>query len=203
MRKLVSISCVVVLLCAVMPLSAQTKIGVKGGMNISNMSITTSGITMSLSSLVGFNVGVVAEIPIVNDLFLQPALLFTTKGTTVKLQSINMTERLDYLEIPINAMYKFKLGSSSKLLLFAGPYIAYGIGGKDSSTGESVKFSGANKDFNAFDCGLNFGPGLEVGNFQLTAQYSLGLANMSPTSVATAKNNAFNFSVAYLFNIEK
>lgn len=199
MRKL-SILAVVLCCAAATSINAQVKFGPQAGLNVSNMTISYSGINMSMSSLVGFHVGVVAEIPVATNFVIQPGLLYSTKGTKADIEGIHETERLDYLELPVNAMYKIELSEQAKLLLFAGPYLAYGIGGKDSSTGESVKFSGDDKDFKALDFGLNFGPGIEINNtIQIKAQYSLGIANIAPESEATYRNHGFNVSIAYLF----
>jgi hypothetical protein len=64
-----------------------------------------------------------------------------------------------------------------------------------------IKFSGDNKGMNAFDLGLNFGAGVEVSSFQITAQYGLGLTNLAANSNGdlTVKNKVFGVSVAYLF----
>jgi len=53
---------------------------------------------------------------------------------------------------------------------------------------------------NAFDCGLNFGVGVEIKSFQITAQYGLGLTNLAPNSSnGTVKNKVFGVSLSYLF----
>jgi len=90
------------------------------------------------------------------------------------------------------------------LFLFAVPYFAFGIGGKSKSDGESSDIeygSGENKDIKSFNAGLNFGAGLEVSNFQISAQYGIGLANLTPvtTDNAEMKVSVIGISAAYLF----
>ncbi|MTK53940.1 porin family protein [Paludibacter sp.] len=198
MRK-ISILTVVMCLASFVAINAQVRIGPKVGMNISNMTLSSSGINMSMSTLVGFQVGVVAEIPVATDFVIQPGLLYSSKGTKIDMAGVNSNERLDYLELPVNAMYKIELAGPAKLILFAGPYLGYGVGGKDSMTGEKIKFTGANKDFKALDLGLNFGPGVEIGSLQVTLQYGFSLTNISPESSVTAKNKVFSIALAYLF----
>jgi len=49
--------------------------------------------------------------------------------------------------------------------------------------------------------GLNFGAGIEISSFQITAQYGLGLTNLAADSNdGTMKNKVFGISVAYLFS---
>ncbi|HJV77548.1 MAG TPA: porin family protein [Paludibacter sp.] len=174
---------------------AQTRFGIKGGLNFS--AITVSGEpgngSYTSDSKTGFNLGVISEIPLATDFYLQPGLLFSTKGG----KSASGSSKTNNLEIPINALYKLNAGSV-KVLGFAGPYIGYALSGKSGST--NIKFSGDNKDMNAFDLGLNIGAGVEVSNFQITAQYGFGLTNLAANSGnLKSKNKVFGVSVAYLF----
>jgi hypothetical protein len=108
-----------------------------------------------------------------------------------------------FIEIPVNVVYKFGSGSI-KFFLNAGPYFAYGIGGKTKYGGESanIKFgSGDNDDLKPLDFGLNLGAGVEINNFIISAHYELGLANLvpAPTDNAEAKNRVIGISIGYLF----
>jgi hypothetical protein len=194
MKKLFIVAMVALMAAGV---NAQVKYGVKAGVNFSSFNESTAGISASTSSTTGFNAGVVAEIPAATNFVIQPGLLISQKGGKVDISSIKPL----YLELPVNAMYKFALGESVKFLIFAGPYLAYGIGGtaKDGTNSQSIKY-GSDGDMKAFDFGLNFGPGIEYKNFQLTGQYSLGLANIATASSdVSAKNRGFSVSLAYFF----
>jgi len=52
----------------------------------------------------------------------------------------------------------------------------------------------------SFDFGLNFGAGIEISNFQISAQYGLGLTNLAPvtTNDAEMKVRVIGISMAYL-----
>jgi len=200
MKTSVKILAVIALVLSTTYAQAQTRFGIKGGLNFSTFSISGNGLNGSFSpdSKTGFNLGVISEIPLATDFYLQPGLLFSTKGFKV---GSDMSESTNNLEIPINALYKLNAGSI-KVLGFAGPYIGYALSGTDKESGVStdIKFSGNNKEMNAFDLGLNFGAGVEISSFQITVQYGLGLTNLAANSNGgTVKNKVFGISVAYLF----
>ena len=152
----------------------------------------------------------------------QPALLFAQKGVkqtvAVELNSssfsirenINVTSRINYLELPLNAVYT--LGGDTGFQLFAGPYLALGMGGKATYThdvtatsngvSESYSENGAAgytfasqfTDPNSpnssssnifatarrFDAGIAGGVGYRRGPVQVQLGYSIGLLNAQP-----------------------
>ena len=202
MKTSVKILLVITLVLSATYTQAQTRFGIKGGLNFSTIAISGSGTTTTPDSKIGFNLGVISEIPLATDFYLQPGLLFSTKGYKMSnFSGSDLSVSTNNIEIPINALYKLNAGSV-KVLGFAGPYIGYAVSGKLKSGDESedIKFSGDNKMMNALDLGFNFGAGVEISNFQITAQYGLGLtntfANFGDTKV---KNKVFGVSVAYLF----
>jgi hypothetical protein len=199
MKTSVKILVIITLVLSATYTQAQTRFGIKGGLNFSTAALSGGGFTLTPDSKTGFNLGVISEIPLATDFYLQPGLLFSTKG--YKINSLNTEMSTNNIEIPINALYKLNAGSV-KVLGFAGPYIGYAVSGKAKYEGISsdIKFSGDNKSMNAFDFGLNFGAGVEISNFQITAQYGLGLTNLNSSSADfKAKNKVFGVSVAYLF----
>ena len=145
----------------------------------------------------------ITEIPIEGNFVLQPALLYSSKGSKYSYFGEDMTISPGFLEIPVYAAYKFDLGNM-KLLLDAGPYFAYGISGKIKSGGESqsINFgSDDNADMKAFDFGLGLGAGLEITNFLISLNYEFGLTNLVPgtTDGSEAKSRVFGISVGYFF----
>jgi hypothetical protein len=121
---------------------------------------------------------------------------------------------LNYLQIPLNALYKLDLGGM-KLLLQAGPYLGFGLGGqakweaKGGGVSESedwkIKFGdGEEKEDveyidKAFDFGLGLGVGLQFSKVQVGLNYGLGLTNMYDNNDFSCKNYSLALSVAYFF----
>ena len=153
----------------------------------------------------GFNAGVNAEIPVGIDFYLQPGLLFSTKGAKYDFQGVEATQTISYLELPVNFLYKPELGEG-RLLLGFGPYAAYAVGGKIKGGGTDIDMEFGNEvgETKPFDAGANLLAGYEFSNnfsFQLNA--GLGLINMynRPTgdSETSVKNTGFGVSLGYRF----
>ena len=192
----------------VLSVNAQVRFGIKAGINLPNVTAKSDGTKEDTKMSFGFHVGTIADWSLSESFSVQPGLLFSTKGfkTTTVMQgiSVDITETVNYLEIPINAMYKLPVGSA-KILIFGGPYFGYALSGKAKGTAMGVSDtqtlhigSSDTDDLKAMDLGLNFGAGVEISNFVVTAQYGLGLANLSPDTSFTEKNNVIGISVGFL-----
>lgn len=194
-----------------------TTFGVRAGVNFQNINGRDASDDKLENKLVPrFHIGANAEIPIAPEFYVQPGLLFSTKGTKFdEGYAGNPKLNLSYIEVPVNLLYKPTLGAG-KLLVGFGPYVAYGIGGKLKTDGDDtdVKFKGKVKVgddpnlvyFKPFDAGANFLFGYEFANrfsAQLNAQ--LGLVNINsdydgiPDTDARSANTGFGVSVGYRF----
>ncbi|GAA3955145.1 porin family protein [Hymenobacter algoricola] len=164
------------------------------------------------------------------NLALQPSVLLSQKGIkrddsqtafgiTVKTTG---TERLNYLEVPVNLVYT--TGGKEGFQVFLGPYAGLGLGGKydvtrtavSGATGSyteagEVKFASkagttAKTDYvRSLDFGLNAGVGYKVGPVQMQLGYGLGLSNLVPNDSNDKapedeiNNRVIQLSVAYFF----
>jgi len=108
-----------------------TTFGIRAGVNVTGINGKDySDKKLDNDAKAGFNIGVNAEVPIAPDFYIQPGLLFSTKGAKIKNgSSSDYKVNLSYLELPVNLLFKPELGTG-KLLIGFGPYIAYAIGGK-------------------------------------------------------------------------
>jgi hypothetical protein len=194
--------------------SGGTTFGIRAGVNFQNLNGKYAGFDMENKLKPGFNVGVNAEIPLADEFYIQPGLLFTTKGAKAEDDADNGKININYLELPVNFLYKPVLGTG-KLLLGFGPYAGYAIGGKIKSDDGDMDLEfeknvstplQAIYTFRRFDFGANVLAGYEFSNklsFQLNAQ--LGLANISPEITGTdaddykTKNTGFGVSLGYRF----
>jgi hypothetical protein len=188
---------------AVTNMQAQIKFGPKVGLNLSTMTLKSSGVSFDPKTYVGFNAGVIAEISLPANLALQPGIFYSAKGSKFTFGEESGTISPSFIEIPVNVLYKFDVGGL-KIFVNAGPYFAYGIGGKIKSGSESqdIEFGSAEKDdLKPLDIGLNVGAGVEISNIIISANYGLGLANLSPvtTNDTEMKIKVIGFSLGYLF----
>ena len=204
---------------------AQITFGARAGLNLTNV----SGDTEDTKMKPGIQLGAVADYPLQDNFSIQAGFLFAQQGYRVSYTdsetSMGVTFKdetkgkmnLNYLQIPINAQYKHDLGGMT-LLLQAGPYLGFGLGGKmksETSTSvtppspyypddkysheEKIKFGGKN-ELKGFDFGLGIGAGLQFGNIQAGLGYNIGLMNMVPNgSSFVMKNNGLALTATYLF----
>ncbi len=196
---------------------AQIKFGPKAGFNISELPNNTEYIIGNHHIYSGYHAGITADIRLVKELFLQPGVLITNKGSKyVAGNNIdgsttgfsNFQFSGFYTDIPINLAYKFDL-RTYKILLIAGSQLGYGLTGKwKTSDGTTSKVHFGNDpvdDFKPFDYGLDFGAGVEVGRIQITSLYYMGLKSLSTLNppLKEQKFKVISISVAYLFGKEK
>lgn len=186
----------------------KTTFGIRAGVNFQNLNgKDAEGNKLENKLKTGFNAGVNAEIPVGIDFYLQPGLLFTTKGAKYEpVSGIDAKTTISYLELPVNFIYKPELGEGRMILGF-GPYAAYGIGGK-AKAGDSesdIAFGDQPWETKRFDAGANLLAGYEFSNklsFQLNA--GLGLVNINNRdegdSKSSTKNTGFGVSLGYRFN---
>jgi len=205
----------IVLLVAVLTANyaqAQLTFGARAGLNLTNLyQKNEKGEKEGLNWKTGFQIGVVADYALLEDLSIQPGILFATQGAKSEISLLGYKTKiefnLNYLQIPINLQYKYDLDNMT-LLFQAGPYLGYGVGGKmkiemseggtSVSSSEKIKFgSGDDADFRAFDFGLGLGAGLKFGNIQAVLGYNLGIVKLDPD--IDMKNIGLALTVTYLF----
>lgn len=173
------------------------------------------------SSVVGFKIGGVVDVPIVAGLHFQPGLFFLTKGSetntdildlgTVVVTNKRSSIKLNTLEVPLNLVYNLNFKNGGALFGFAGPYLGcnlngsekytFKVGDKTTAEGTNTKLVGSEANqLKAFDYGANMGLGYKLPmGLYFRAQYSLGLANLSNVKNTDVKSTYLGVSVGYFF----
>lgn len=229
MKTMIKTSLVALALLVSAGASAQMPIsfGVKAGANLSNYS------EGDMDAKFGFNVGITADINIAPSLYVLTGLELTTKGAkqeesisesfmgTSYSIKVKETSNPMYLQLPIHLGYKLEVTPGTNIVFRAGPYLAYGIGGKskteisgnfgdldlnnllnqlDLKNGESDIFgNGENQlDTKRFDFGIGGGVGAEFGKISATIGYDLGLTKLYDADGAAKNRNAY-LSLGYRF----
>ncbi len=178
---------------------------VKAGMNISNW--TGDGSDGSKAK-VGFKVGAGMEYALDNTWSLQPSLFLTSKGAKGGDGDTKATINQVYLELPVNLQARVPVADKTNILFAAGPYFAYGVGGKISGGAsiDGVDYSvstntfGKNR-FKRFDAGLGLGVSLEMSKVIVGLEGQLGLTKIGDgiMSDGSPKNINFGVTVGYKF----
>jgi len=222
MKQFTSISFILILaLSSSAQDSGSSSFGLLAGANFQNLSGEDSeGKKLSNDMIVGFHAGLNYQIPIVPDFYIQPGVLFSTKGAKYSDENFSATTSLSYIEVPIEFLYKGALGSGS-IIIGLGPYFGYAIMGKtkfesdllnedsDIEFTNTIEADAEPKVYlKAFDAGGNIFAGYEMQSglfFRLNTQ--LGMLNLQPENkkledseeTGIIKNTGFGVSLGYRF----
>lgn len=191
--------------------SAHIKIGAQLGLNMSamvahNPTFSKANITYDTRPVPGFNVGIVAALPIVKNLYMQPEVLFTTKGGKYVFSNGDqdvITPR--FVEIPVNLLFEpyFNASGKSRFILLSGFYYAFRMSGlgKATSHNGNIILDTSFSDMQKTDVGMNLGTGFESGGVEYLFQYQLGFKNIAPSNSYNFKaiTSNFSFSIALMF----
>ena len=195
--------------------TAKSQLYLQGGLNLANITETTSGQTEDNKTLTTFNAGILGRFGLSKVVDLESGLLFTGKGS--KADTYYSTSTTDnyvktkfnpfYIEVPLNLVVRFPVKGTKGLFVYAGPYAAIGVAGKSTSdskilgiTSHSEKdiqfanddpFTSRQEDasyykLKRFDFGLNGGAGIDLGKIILKANYGYGFIKIN----STESNNA-------------
>lgn len=189
---------------------AQSQVYVQGGVNLANISETSSGQTEKNNMLTTFNAGILGRFGLSKIIDLESGLLLDGRGAKAESYFTGATDdnyvksRFNplYLELPLNLVVRFPLKKNTNLFFHGGPYAAIGIAGKSktestffgikSNSTNDIKFSNddpftseqddaAYDKLKRFDFGLNAGGGLDLGKVLLKVNYSMGLTKINST----------------------
>lgn len=187
--------------------SAQIKFGLKGGVNVTDMSLNSS--VFDASNRTGFFVGptIKVQLPLVG-LGIDASALYDQREAKIKVGDATTKETLrsQAINVPINLRYGWGLSSMANFFLFAGPQFGFNVGDKDQKITESSTWSVKNSNFS-----LNFGAGVTLlSHLQLTANYNVVCGKTSDATItegieqltnkeARSRANAWQIALAYYF----
>ncbi|SHM42008.1 outer membrane beta-barrel protein [Chitinophaga sp. CF418] len=223
---------ILTLLTSLLPLHAQVSLGLRGGYTLSATQIKNSqgyksnslGTNSQLTSL---HADLIINVPVYKRLYFQPLVRYITKGAYLRplpskqgifVESANQL-KLHYLEVPLNMVLKFPV-SLGKIVVGAGPYVAYGLNGTYdldlmyngsvvSTDSHSIEFNYKDRgiapgaQLRRFDAGADLMFGIEFNNLMVFgANLSRGMFNLDRTSSAKITNSYFSMSLGILLNRE-
>ena len=198
---------------------AQVSIGPKVGVNLSNVrqNLEDNDGNMGTKMLLRPVAGLVNNAQISDLLSIQPQILYSGKGYGLDLgNNVDGYARsvYNYVEVPVNIVLGFGDPDRFQFQVFAGPYAAFAISGKNKidfdlagvpvKEDEEIEFgSDGDDDMRQLDYGVNAGLGFRAGPVQVQAGYGLGLANLFPDDEFRKENSLSNgvihLSAAFLF----
>ncbi len=206
MKKLFILALLAFAMCFTTESQAQVKFGLKGGLNVTDMSFNKS--VLATSNRAGFYIGptVRFSLPLVG-LGVDAAALYDQRqaklvdAETVKQQAIN---------IPINLRYSVGLGDLASVYFAAGPQFGFNVGDKEFKWTKKADYQNTFQ-FKNSNFSINLGAGvslikhLEVGFSYNIACGKTADANVWET-VGTAvqnklkgRSNSWQIGLAYYF----
>ena len=179
------------------------RVGIKGGLNVTNLYVDDVD---SENPRYGFHVGVYTQL-FESDVFaIQPEVLYSTKGTRAEDSNGSLDFNLNYLDIPVLAV--FKLGDAAEI--HVGPYFGYLLSANvnaNSDGGLGFETEPNRDNFKSWDYGLAAGIGFNAGPVQIGARYNYGLQKIASDNsefwdgvLGNSKNSNAQVYVSFNFN---
>lgn len=198
-----------VALIAAIPSQAQVKLGLKGGLNVTSMSLSSD--VIDKSNQTGFFVGptIKVTLPIVG-LGIDASALYDQRDAKLKDDDASEKVSLRSINVPINLRYGIGLGSMASIYLAAGPQFGFNVGDKNvfgyaDEDGETGGFSLKKSNFS-----INVGFGLSLmSKFEIGATYNIACGKTGEFNAIDelgnqifskgSRMNAWQVSAAYYF----
>ncbi len=223
---------IVVFFAVAVSASAQFNWGVKAGFNASTISgvkgaLSEENAPLDMKYRPGFHVGIMTQYMMTEHFGIESGLYYTTLGVNGSYDEnlnqdnyakINVNFSPNYLQLPISALYKIKVGENLSLNPSLGIYLGYGIGGKAKTTADVVvdgepldlDYLNYDADFfgktdgeefaNRFDMGATVGLNLQFEKFLIGLGYDYGFMKINKEKIEKNwYNGNVKVSVGYLF----
>lgn len=195
--------------------NAGINFGVKGGLNVTSMSISSK--VLDSNNRAGFFIGPTVKftLPLVG-LGIDASALYDQREAELAVDvdetqyvlPTKQTLKTQAINIPINVRYSIGLGSVANVLFFAGPQFGFHVGNKNKDLGADCEWKLKSSQFS-----VNVGAGFTVlKHLQLTANYNIACGKTGDVTLSkTASNvlgapfeksgrtNAWQIALAYYF----
>lgn len=187
------------------PSQAQIKFGVKGGLNVTKMSVSSA--VYSADNNNGFFIGPTVKftLPLVGLGIDAAALYDQRKGSLVRYDNKAEDVKFKSINVPVNLRWNIGLGSLAGVYLAAGPQFGFALGDfGDAWKNDSYKKENMNVSIN-LGAGLSLFKHLELGftyNIQTKDGYSIAedyAGGNLGREITDIKTNAWQISAAYYF----
>lgn len=150
--------------------------GVKGGLNLSNATVSDGYNGYSFSNLANFNLGVFLKVPVARFFSIQPEVYYSGQGFKDVDQNTGYTysEHINYLNIPLLAKFTIPVG----FFLETGPQLGLKLNAKEKEAGISTDVS---TDYKSADFSWVIGAGYKIpmAPVAIDLRYNFGISNIA------------------------
>ena len=214
MKKVLTL--IVMAVAFAMPSKAQVSFGVKGGLNLTHMSVDNGTLEDLFKNKAGFFAGVTVKVSLpVPGLAIDGSALYDQREGDIEVYTgfsgnDKSTEKLksQTIQIPINLRYEIGLGESANVFIFAGPQFGFNIGDKVNKLWDDV----AEWRLKSSNFSANIGLGFTVmSHLQVSANYNIAMGKTGEidlgsaasttwkTAIGEAKASSWQIALAYYF----
>lgn len=213
MRKIFTAAIVAAtMLFATSSAQAQVKFGLKGGLNVTNMSLNSE--VFDADNQTGFFIGPTVKftLPIVG-LGIDASALYDQRDAKITVEdngaSVESKIKNQSINIPINLRYGVGLGSTASVYLFAGPQFGFNVGDKNQSLFKDMGEWRLKSSTFSVNVGLG---AMLLSHLQISANYNIACGKTGETTVSSAlgelaqsaakkrgRANAWQIGLAYYF----
>lgn len=179
--------------------NAQSSVGFKGGIYISNSWFSSLPMETQQKELLGVQIGTVINLDLGDHFSIQTEFLYIEKGYDLESKGTissgltfqsKVQSRISYLEIPLMARLTYNLNLGRQIYLVGGPSVGYALFGKDKSNftfnGESfastMDIDFETRQLERVDYGVAFGGGFifkaGLKRMGIDLRFSLGLTDI-------------------------
>src|SRR5687767_9773040 len=218
--------------CFIFSANAQLRTAIAGGAHISsvpgNSSPQWDTLNYKYSSRTGFRIGLLAETHLFNseNLYFQTGMYYTNKGrkfsanfdsSAAGITKVSASQFVNYMEIPINIVFKKDISKKSRFIFGGGPYASFLFSGRESRSthftngtvdaqeNTSLKVPRSQGKYKNVDFGVNALAGVEFGKLFITANFSRGLSQFytANTNTGSFKNQVIGATIGFFLNNDK
>lgn len=207
---------VVVALAVVTTVEAQLKLGVKGGLDITEMSFKND--VFNADNRMGWFVGPTLKFSTFTGLGFDISALYNQRESKIDLYTMagdgsSNSSQVDALKtkqviVPLNVRYTIGVGDVFNVFGFAGPQVAFRVGDESQSLTD-LKETAVEWRLRDSNFSVNLGAGITFDHLQVTANYNVGVGKTGDVAVRDAVDaavkggkghyNSWQISLAYFF----
>ena len=208
MKKILTLALLAIGLLVAAPADAQVKFGVKGGLNVTDMHLSSE--VFDKSNQAGWYIGPTVKVSLpVTGLGVDIAALYdyrSAKVTDPSNEDIKIKQQS--INVPVNLRYGIGLGSLASIIFHAGTQIGFNVGDKNFKWTDTSNYALKKSNF----C-VNVGLGVSVAkHFEITGNYNIAcgktadatvlktVQDVAGTSVKSkSRNSSWQVGLAYYF----
>lgn len=185
------------------------KFGLKAGLNVSDFHFSSDVFDKTNQAGWFFGPTVKFTLPVVG-LGMDASVLYDYRSAKLDYESEKKTVKQQQIAVPVNVRYAIGLGSTANIFFFAGPQVAFNVGGKDFQWTKGSNYALKKSNFS-----INLGFGVTtLKHLQVSANYNVACGKTadvtwkSATQAAggalglnkkSSHNNSWQIGVAYFF----